>query len=546
MNDNRCLCNDVSSHLIKKRPGAALTVVLWSLFVHILTLYSSGFILFGAISSSGIDVSYLGFVLSIVQGLCFLLYPLAGILADMYWTRLKAMFYGTYIQLIGTVLLLVITVVFMINESLATYWYLSLVIVVAYALIQLGLALSEANAIQFGTDQMPEASSSQLSAFVHWYFWSIFIGHGLLSLLNLVVSNINVYLPLLLASVMQVIALVLAIVMMKRGIKYFEIEPAGKNPVKIIIKVIQYAIYHKTPEHRSAFTYGDEQTCRLDFAKDRYGGPFSTEEVENVKTFLRIILIFISMIGFRFTDQTTTTSNHIVSLSITANVTSSASIWYNYITIDTFGVSVLVILFGIPLYQLILQNVATRCTLSMLKRMFLGLLCALLAVLILQVVEVLIALTNPYTKCPYFTNNLLYNNMSLDTNIISYNYLIIPQALNGLSFLLVFLTVMEFILAQAPRDMQGFLIGIWYSLQSVNLLISAIESFTKISCWGYIVSIKAVIMTIMLVFYIVAAVRYKRRTREEVSDVNAHRIIEEYCERHIMEDEADERNHLIT
>ena len=251
------------------------------------------------------------------------------------------------------------------------------------------------------------------------------------------------------------------------------------------------------------------------------------------------------MIGFRFTDETTITSNHIVSLSITANVTSSASIWYNYITIDTFGVSTLVILFGIPLYQLILQNVATRCTLSMLKRMFLGLLCALLAVLILQVVEVLIALTNPYTKCPYFINNLLYN-MSLDTNIISYNYLIIPQALNGLSFLLVFLTVMEFILAQAPRDMQGFLIGIWYSLQSVNLFISAIESFTKISCWGYILSIKAVIMTIMLVFYIVVAVRYKRRTREEVSDVNAHRIIEEYCERHIMEDEADERKHLIT
>ena len=182
----------------------------------------------------------------------------------------------------------------------------------------------------------------------------------------------------------------------------------------------------------------------------------------------------------------------------------------------------------------------------MLKKVFLRLLCGLVAVLFLQVLEVLIALTNPYNKCPYFTNNLLYNNISLMTDFIGYNYLIIPQVLNGLSYLLVFLTIMEFILAQAPRDMQGFLIGIWYSLQSVNLFMLAIESFAKINCSGYIFSIKAVIMIIMLVLYIVVAVKYKRRTREEASDVNVQLIIEEYCERHIMECEADEREHLIT
>ena len=181
MKNDRCFYNNVSSNPLKKCPGAALRVILWSLLVHILTLYSSGFILFGAISSSGIDVSYLRFVLNIVQGLCFLFYPLAGILADMYWTRLKAMIYGAYIQLIGAVLVFIITVVFMINKNLASQWYSLLIVVVAYAIIQLGLALSEANAIQFGTDQMPEASSSQLSAFVHWYFWSIFIGHGFFS-----------------------------------------------------------------------------------------------------------------------------------------------------------------------------------------------------------------------------------------------------------------------------------------------------------------------------------------------------------------------------
>ena len=35
----------------------------------------------------------------------------------------------------------------------------------------------ESNAIQFCMDQMLEASSEQLSSFIHWYFWCAQIGH---------------------------------------------------------------------------------------------------------------------------------------------------------------------------------------------------------------------------------------------------------------------------------------------------------------------------------------------------------------------------------
>ena len=34
-----------------------------------------------------------------------------------------------------------------------------------------GLGMFESNAFQFGMDQMLEASSEQLSSFIHWYFW---------------------------------------------------------------------------------------------------------------------------------------------------------------------------------------------------------------------------------------------------------------------------------------------------------------------------------------------------------------------------------------
>ena len=43
---------------------------------------------------------------------------------------------------------------------------------VVYLLIStVGLGMFESNAIQFGMDQMLEASSEQLSSFIHWYFW---------------------------------------------------------------------------------------------------------------------------------------------------------------------------------------------------------------------------------------------------------------------------------------------------------------------------------------------------------------------------------------
>ena len=38
--------------------------------------------------------------------------------------------------------------------------------------------------IQFGTDQMIEASSNQLSTFIHWYYWSLYIGNVCIDIID--------------------------------------------------------------------------------------------------------------------------------------------------------------------------------------------------------------------------------------------------------------------------------------------------------------------------------------------------------------------------
>ena len=69
-------------------------------------------------------------------------------------------------------------------------------------------------------------------------------------------------------------------------------EPVTQNPFKLVYSVIRYATKHKHPECRRAFTYcEDKPPSHIDFGKNKYGGLFTTEQVEDVKTFLQVVLI---------------------------------------------------------------------------------------------------------------------------------------------------------------------------------------------------------------------------------------------------------------
>ena len=101
------------------------------------------------------------------------------------------------------------------------------------------------------------------------------------------------------------------------------------------------------------------------------------------------------------------------------------------------------------------------------------------------------------------------------------------------------LTAIEFILAQAPRLMQGCLIGIWYSMQSIKLLTGIIETIPIVDCQVYLTGIKAVIIVVLLPTFITIAIKYKRRKREEHANVNTQNVIEENYLRRLQREELD-------
>ena len=72
------------------------------------------------------------------------------------------------------------------------------------------------------------------------------------------------------------------------------IFPQLVNPYKLIFRVLNYAWKHKYPERRSALTYWEEDIpSRIDLGMSKYGGPFTVEEVEDVKTFFRLLPVII-------------------------------------------------------------------------------------------------------------------------------------------------------------------------------------------------------------------------------------------------------------
>ena len=68
-------------------------------------------------------------------------------------------------------------------------------------------------------------------------------------------------------------------------------EPVTQNPFKT---VFGDALKHKSPRLRSVFTYTGEEDLpsHIDFGKSKYGGLFTTEQVEDVKTLFRVVLVF--------------------------------------------------------------------------------------------------------------------------------------------------------------------------------------------------------------------------------------------------------------
>ena len=160
-----------------------------------------------------------------------------------------------------------------------------------------GICACMLTALPLGLDQMPDASSSSIASYIAWFVCSMFVGalfgEGVQLLKEKCVNekmHSSFTLILALLSVLGMSIVMASIFLFSP--KWLIIEPKSPQSLKNIYRILKFAVKHKAPLNRSALTYWEEDIpSRIDLGKSKYGGPFTTEQVEDVKTILRLLII---------------------------------------------------------------------------------------------------------------------------------------------------------------------------------------------------------------------------------------------------------------
>ena len=517
------------------------------------------------------------------RGLMFLVYPLLGHIADVCLNRYRTIKWS-FAHVIGGKIVVLISIIIGIVIMVTTGWNLSLypyslLIIIPFFGVLLsivGVGLYESNIIQFGLDQLLEAPTSKLIVFIHWFYWaqnigsliSFYIFSGLDMSSNYIIPNYDLTQKVL--KLLAISLFTIGLVVCKDGItlfllllkkKYFYIERAGLNPFKSIHKVLKYSWKHKVPEHRSAFTYWEEDIPRrIDLGKNKYGGPFTNEEVEDTKTFLRIILLLLCLFGYQLAGD-----GYSAPLQLQRTSCPSLPVLL-LIVVNPLHMSTLVAVVAIPLYRLVIKKIRPDYRgILLLTRMWMGLFLCLVQVTIY--INIVLNHDTTYwqqhhSKLPLVKETSHYSptsicfiirtqtrNFSLanDTDLVDNSYLwfIIPQLLNGFSSLFVSMTAFEFICAQAPRTTQGLLIGLWYATFSIRYLVVGILDNLIIErrSWLICEGVKWFLILVSLVLFSCVSRRYRYRQRDEI--VNVQGMIEDTHEKWLDQEEEHMRKLLL-
>ncbi len=198
--------------------------------------------------------------------------PLAGLLAGVRFGTYNVMRVGLWLMWIGSIA----TVTMLTLQGLLlehNYTVVSVSLFFPIIISILGVFAFTVNSIPFGLDQMPEASAEQITAFIHWFVWTLFAGRitGELGRLPYACTQMDYYNSNMICAFLSAVITSIALCMHFAFNGRLIIEPASKNPVKTVFQILQFAAKHKQPVRRSAFTYcEDERPSQLDLGKSKY------------------------------------------------------------------------------------------------------------------------------------------------------------------------------------------------------------------------------------------------------------------------------------
>ena len=448
--------------------------------------------------------------------------PLLGWLADVRIGRHNLIRWSIWIMWIGFMLATVSSVI----ASFVTT-DINILTTVLLTVAAAGFGGHQANVIQYGLDQLQDASTDEITAFISWYVWTSISASVIIHYTSICVFKQYSILPKLAVCICLTIALIMTFYTKHTLIS----EPVTQNPFKLIYNVLKYAIKNKYPRCRSAFTYcEDEFPSRIDFGKSKYGGPFTTEQVEDVKTFFRLLSVlffYCSLPTIVITvEQLLYQMDKLIIVSISDTSTQACYLQQFYTNYTTYFIAAVLI----PVYEFCVHPILRR-HFSWVKSHF-----KILLGIFLQMAEILVLmafmLNVRHTYLDNYGHNLTLKCIFSEetgalVNTLNKKWLMLPDIINAMCLVTSVIGGIELICAQTPYSMRGLMFGTIYGSFSVYALIAygVTHPFMRepkfwgtgiISCGFWLLMLNLIVMVINAAFLLVFGILYKKRKREDV------------------------------
>ena len=477
-----------------------------------------------------------GFRISLIAWL--FITPFAGWLTDVRFGRYKVIRWSIWIMWIGSMLATVNSIVASVLEN--NYPIIKITTIVTGFAMAIGFGGYQANGIQFGLDQLQDASTNEITAFIRWYYWTYFSSRVMTEISHACMKKEYLLLGHLVVCVCTSIVITSTFTCHNVLIK----EPVIQNPLKLIYNVIRYAIKNKRPRQRSAFTYcEDELPSRIDFGKSKYGGPFTTEQVEDVKTFLRLIVIIMiaSVLLGEILTFNYKFNSHLSRALLHAQPLIPFSKECYRVTFLTNILEYTAIAAYIPIHEFILHPALHKYlpSIKIYQNFVLGMLLQIAKAFTLMAIDITarskyIEQYNKNITCLLYANE---HNDGLSSISLNGYLIIVSRLLQSVSLTVLCINGVEFLLSQIPYSMRGLMIGVVYGTTLIFTMTAygIYWPFTQHFAWGtniiscefwYLVSVLLILLIFSGLLFVVGR-WYKNRKREDVLP-NEHIFAERY------------------